>query len=70
MPLFDAVLTRKKPQIAGYWKNTKRLQRGMFQCKKESLKMGFRASGIRRIEKSLKTGKILSPDMEKKKDKV
>ena len=32
--------------------------------------MGFRASGIRRIEKSLKTGKILSPDMEKKKDKV
>ena len=32
--------------------------------------MGFGASGIRRIEKSLKTGKILSPDMEKKKDKV
>ena len=31
--------------------------------------MGFRASGIRRIEKSLKTGKFLSPDMEKKKIK-
>ena len=38
----------------------------MFQCKKESLKMDIRAPGIRRIEKSLKTGKILSPDMEKK----